>query len=131
MTSPAQVAYECPKKDAIFSSAVVLDHWASQRKNSQGEVLTTREMCQVTKTSSLAKPNLPTLVCCWVILGDLSLNLQDMLRLALLQPLHATPMQLSIMVPFLQAIGMGKCPSWQVSSHPPCPDMGSRMGMGM
>lgn len=70
-----QVAYKSPKKDAVLSSDMVLDHWARQRKNSQGEVLTTREMCQATKNSSPIKPNLPTLVCCWVILGDFSQNL--------------------------------------------------------
>lgn len=67
----------------------------------------------------------------WVILADLSLDLQDMLSLALLRSFHVTPIELSIMMHFLQAMGTGKCPVWQVGSHPLCPDMDSEMGMGM
>lgn len=67
----------------------------------------------------------------WVVVADLSLDLQGMLSLALLWSFHVTPMELSIMVHFLQAMGMGKSPVWQVGSHSLCPDMDSEMGMGM
>lgn len=67
----------------------------------------------------------------WVIMADLSLDLQDMLSLALLQSFYVTPVELSIMVHFLQVMGMGMCLIWRVGSHPLCPDMDSGMGMGM
>lgn len=67
----------------------------------------------------------------WVIMTDLSLDLQDTLSLALRQSFHVTPVGLSITVHFLQAMGMGKGPIWQVGSHPLCPDMDSGIGMGL